>query len=136
MPARAHRGASVRADLISPGTPLLAAVVNKVMVDFGPTLRRGAVLVDDSDLSTDPRLLVYLDHTITDGREVHGTRQVVSRRFHYVEIDRAGNVGDPGDEPYLNYAPLTQDQQDTPGRAARPRMGRPNRRGHRPVLGH
>ena len=104
-------GASMRADLISPGTPLLAAVVNKVMVDFGSTLRRGAVLVDESDPSTDPRLLVYLDHTITDGREVHGTRQVVSRRFHYVEIDRAGNVGDPGDEPYLNYAPLTQDQQ-------------------------
>ena len=104
-------GASVRADLISPGTPLLAAVVNKVMVDFGSTLRRGAVLVDENDPSTDPRLLVYLDHTITDGREVHGTRQVVSRRFHYVEIDRAGNVGDPGDEPYLNYAPLTQDQQ-------------------------
>jgi SNF2 family DNA or RNA helicase len=104
-------GAPMRADLISPGTPLLAAVVNKVMVDFGPTLRRGAVLVDESDLSTDPRLLVYLDHTITDGREVHGTRQVVSRRFHYVEIGRAGNVGDPGDEPYLNYAPLTQDQQ-------------------------
>ena len=104
-------GASMRADLISPGTPLLAAVVNKVMVDFGSTLRRGAVLVDESDLSTDPRLLVYLDHTITDGREVHGARQVVSRRFHYVEIDRAGNVGDPGDEPYLNYAPLTQDQQ-------------------------
>ncbi len=104
-------GASVRADLISPGTPLLAAVVNKVMVDFGSTLRRGAVLVDDSDPSTDSRLLVYLDHTITDGREVHGARQVVSRRFHYVEIDRAGNVGDPGDEPYLNYVPLTQNQQ-------------------------
>ena len=104
-------GASMRADLISPGTPLLAAVVNKVMVDFGSTLRRGAVLVDESDPSTDPRLLVYLDHTITDGREVHGTRQVVSRRFHYVAIDRAGNVGDRGDEPYLNYAPLTQDQQ-------------------------
>ena len=104
-------GVSVRANLISPGTPLLAAMVNKVMADFGGALQRGAVLVDEGDPSTDPRLLVYLDHTITDGREVHGTRQVVSRRFHYVEIDRHGNAHDPGDEPYLNYAPLTDEQQ-------------------------
>ena len=104
-------GASVRADLISPGTPLLAAVVNKVMVEFGLTLKRGAVLVDEGDPSTDPRLLVYLDHIVTDGREVHGARQVVSRRFHYVEIHRQGNARDPGDEPYLNYAPLSKDQQ-------------------------
>ena len=106
----ATSGASVRADLISPGTPLLAAVVNKVMAEFGGTLQRGTVLVDEDDPSTDPRLLVYLDHTITDGREVHGTRQVVSRRFHYVEIDRHRNARDPGDEPYLNYAPLTDEQ--------------------------
>ena len=104
-------GALARADLISPGTPLLAAVVNKVLADFGGTLQQGAVLVDEDDPSTDPRLLVYLDHTITDGRQIHGTRQVVSRRFHYVEIDRQGNTRDPGDEPYLNYAPLAEDQQ-------------------------
>ena len=104
-------GASVRADLISPGTPLLAAVVNKVLADCGQTLQHGAVLVDEGDPSTDPRLLVYLDHTITDGRQVQGARQVVSRRFHYVEIDRQGNTRDPGDEPYLNYAPLSADQQ-------------------------
>ena len=104
-------GASVRADLISPGTPLLAAVVNKVIVDFGATLQQGAVLVDEDDPSTDPRLIVYLDHTITDGREVHSTRQVVSRQFHYVEIDRHGNARDTGDEPYLNYAPLADEQQ-------------------------
>ncbi len=104
-------GGAVRAELISPGTPLLAAVVNKVMADHGETLQRGAVLVDENDPSTDPRLLVYLDHTITDGREVRGVRQVVSRRFHYVEIDRHGKASDPGDEPYLNYAPVTDAQR-------------------------
>ena len=104
-------GASVRADLISPGTPLLAALVNKVLADCGQTLQQGTVLVDEDDPSTDPRLLVYLDHTITDGRQVQGARQVVSRRFHYVEIDRQGSTRDPGDEPYLNYAPLSADQQ-------------------------
>ncbi len=100
-----------RADLVSPGTPLLAAVVDKVLADHGHTLQKGAVLVDPDDLSTEPRLLVYLDHAITDGRQVHGNRQVVSRRFQYVEIDRHGNAVDPGGEPYIGYGPVSDDQR-------------------------
>ena len=112
QPGRPGDGAAaVRADLISPGTPLLAAVVAKVLADHADTLQRGAVLVDTGDPATDPRLLVYLDHAITDGRQVHGARQVVSQRFHYVEIGRRGNAVDPGGEPYLDYAPLSADQQ-------------------------
>ena len=102
---------SVRADLISPGTPLLSAVIAKVLADHANTLQRGAVLIDPADSSTEPRLLVYLDHTITDGRQIHHGRQVVSRRFHYVEIDRHNNTADPGGEPYLNYAPLPDDER-------------------------
>ena len=112
QPGRPGDGAAaVRADLISPGTPLLAAVVSKVLADHGETLQRGAVLVDTGDRSTDPRLLVYLDHAVTDGRRVRGARQVVSRRFQYVEIDRHGNATDPGGEPYLDYAPLSEDEK-------------------------
>ena len=112
QPGRPGDGAAaVRADLISPGTPLLAAVVSKVLADHGETLQRGAVLVDTGDRSTVPRLLVYLDHAVTDGRRVRGARQVVSRRFHYVEIDRHSNAVDPGGEPYLDYAPLSDAEQ-------------------------
>ena len=100
-----------RAELISPGSPLLTAVVNKVLADHGHTLDRGATLVDPDDLSTEPRLLVYLDHAVTDGRRVGGHRQVVSRDFQYTEIDRTGEVRNPGDEPYIGYQPLTDDQQ-------------------------
>lgn len=100
-----------RAELVSPGTPLLNAVVDRVLVDHGYTLSRGATLVASDDPSTEPRLLVYLDHTVTDGRRVHGQRQVVSRRFQYVEIDRHGIVLDPGTEPYIGYAPVTDDQR-------------------------
>ena len=102
---------AMRADLISPGTPLLSAVIAKVLADHASTLQRGAVLIDPTDPSTEPRLLVYLDHTITDGRQVHHDRQVVSRRFHYVEIDRHNNTTDPGGEPYLNYAPPSDDER-------------------------
>lgn len=103
--------AAVRAELIAPGTPLLDVATAKVLADHGDTLRRGAILVDQSDRSTDPRLLVYLDHTITHGLQESGNRRVVSRRFQYVEIDRHGNARDPGNEPYLDYAPLSEDQQ-------------------------
>ena len=100
-----------RAELISPGSPLLTAVVNKVLADHGHTLDRGATLVDPDDQSTEPRLLVYVDHAITDGRHVGGHRQAVSRRFQYVEIDEHGNVRDPGGEPYIGYQPLTDEQR-------------------------
>ena len=99
------------AELISPGSPLLTAVVNKVLAECGHTLDRGAMLVDPDDPSTEPRLLVYLDHSVTDGRHVAGRRQVVSRRFQYAEIDRHGAVGDPGGEPYIGYQPLTDEQR-------------------------
>ncbi len=100
-----------RAELISPGTPLLTAVINKVLADHEHTLVRGATLVDPEDRSADPRLLVYLDHSVTDGRQVHGHRQVVSRRFQYVEIDQQGNAKSAGNEPYIGYAPLNEEDR-------------------------
>ena len=105
-----HLDGADRAELISPGTPILTAVVEKVLADHGDTLHAGTTLVDTEDPGTEPRLLVYLDHTVTDGRHVNGQRQVVSRRFQYVEIDADGNTTDPGGEPYIDYAPLADDQ--------------------------
>jgi superfamily II DNA or RNA helicase len=107
-----------RAELVAPGSPLLTAVVDAVLADVGGVLQRGAVLVDPEDQGTEVRLLVCLDHVITNGRVVHGQRQVVSRRFQYVEVDRAGTVRSPGAEPYLGYAALTVEQRDLLGDVA------------------
>lgn len=101
-----------RAELVSPGTPLLSSLVDKVLADHGHTLTRGATLIDPIDESEEPRMLVYLEHTLTDGRERNGQRQTVSRRFQYVEIDQNGAVRDPGPEPYLGYSPTTADQME------------------------
>ena len=109
--ARKPGGAGDRAELISPGSALLSAVAAKVLDDHGEALHRGTVLVDTGDLATEPRLLVYLDHVVTDGRLVNGARQVVSRRFQYVEVDRDGTASDPGAEPYLGYESLTVEQE-------------------------
>ncbi|MDE0318930.1 MAG: helicase-related protein [Acidimicrobiaceae bacterium] len=109
--ARKPGGAGDRAELISPGSALLSAVASKVLNDHGDALHRGTVLVDAGDPSTEPRLLVYLDHVVTDGRLVNGARQVVSRRFQYVEVDRRGTASDPGAEPYLGYESPTAEQE-------------------------
>lgn len=109
--SRAEVEGGDRGEIVSPGTPLLSAVVERVLADHGDTLSRGATLLAPDDPSTEPRLLVYLDHVVTDGRHVHGQRQVVSRRFQYVEIDRQGVVCDPGGEPYIGYQPLTDDDR-------------------------
>lgn len=100
-----------RAELVSPGTSLLGAVVDKVLADHEATLSQGATLVDPLDQGTEPRRLVYLDHTITNGKHIDGQRQVVSRRFQYVEIDRQGNVINRGGEPYVDYAALTDTER-------------------------
>ena len=89
--------------LISPGTPLLTAVVEKILSDYGDTLDKGAILLDQNDLSANLRLLLYFDHKISDRRGKYGNVNVVSRRFHYVEVDEIGNLSVPGNEPYMSY---------------------------------
>ena len=95
--------------LISHGTPLLTAVINKVLSEYGDTLDKGAVLFDGGDFSTDIRLLLYFDHKISDGRDRYGQANVVSRRFQYVEVGENGSLSIPGDEPYIGYESLKPD---------------------------
>ncbi len=109
--SRKGGGKSERAVLISPGTALLSAVVGKVLADHEDTLEQGAILIDPDRFSTNPRLLVYLDHVITDGRQGSRPNQAVSRRFQYAEIDEQGIVSDPGPEPYIGYLPADEEQR-------------------------
>ena len=107
--AHIEKDGSNNAEMISPGTPLLSAVIEKVLADHGHILQSGALLIDSDSPSTEPRLLIYLDHSITDSRQVNGKRQLVSRRFQYVEIDQHGNTSDPGSEPYIGYDPASDE---------------------------
>ncbi len=99
--------------LVAPGTALLDAVVNSVLSRYEATLKKGAILVDADDLSTDIRLLLYFEHTITDGREQPGGDATpASKRFLYVEIDREGRCKNAGLEPYLGYSPIEDNEND------------------------
>ncbi|MGH9305975.1 MAG: helicase-related protein [Acidimicrobiales bacterium] len=99
------------AELVAPGHPLLDAVVASVIERHGSLLGDGAVLVDDADPSEEPRVLCYLEHTITDARPgAAGTEHVVSRRFEFVSVDRHGQSTPGGYAPYLDYRPATPDE--------------------------
>lgn len=97
----------IRADLVSPGHPLLTGIIETVLDKYGSHLNTGTTFVDTADMGQSPRVLVYLEHTVTDGRLVAGARKVVSRRFQFVEVDKNGHVTDPGAEPYLRYDPIS-----------------------------
>jgi hypothetical protein len=107
-----HVADSPRAELVSPGHPLLEACISLVMERDGAVLGQGAVLVDERDLGGEPRLLFCLEHGLQDGRRTRsGQQQLVSNRLQFLEIGRSGAVTTAGSAPYLDYRPLKQAEQ-------------------------
>lgn len=96
---------------VCPGHPLLDATIDLALERNRDLLRRGTILVDESDLGTDPRVLFYLEHSIQDGSQTKsGDRRVISRRLLYVEIDAKGDARHLHYAPYLDYRPLAEDE--------------------------
>ena len=92
-----------QAELLAPGHPLLEAVVDVVLERFQPLLAQGSVLVDDADEGVEPRLLVYLEHAIRDGRSVRsGEPRVISQRLQFIHLHEDGTALDGGSAPYLD----------------------------------
>lgn len=102
-----------RAELICPGNPLLDATLDLVLERHGELMKRGAVLVDDADPSTTPRLLFYLEHSIQDGRRGRdGNLLTISKRLQFVEVGQDGKYRSAGAAPYLDYRPLTNGEHN------------------------
>ena len=103
-----------QAELLAPGHPLLDAVVDLVLERFQRLLGQGAVLVDETDESMEPRLLVYLEHAIRDGRTGRtGEPRVISQRLQFIHLNEDGNAVDGGSAPYLDYRPITAEERST-----------------------
>lgn len=106
-----HVAGRPQAELVAPGHPLLDAALDLLIERYGGLLAQGAGLVDDADPSEAPRVLSYLEHTITDARGGRdGRPHIISRRFEFVSIDRDGNGTAAGSAPYLDYRPATPDE--------------------------
>jgi hypothetical protein len=109
------------AAFVCPGHPLLDATLDIIIERHRDLLRRGAVLVDERDAGTEPRMLFYLEHAIQDaGITRGGNRRIVSKRMLYVEMDAAGNTRHLQYAPYLDYRPLRSEEADIATIVGRP----------------
>lgn len=109
---KAHVSGSVPAALICPGHPLLGAVLDIIRQRSADLLKRGAILIDESDAGDRARLLFYIQHSIQDGTPVAGGgRRVISRNIHFVEMDESGTASHAGYAPYLDYRPASEAEQ-------------------------
>ena len=105
------------AAFVCPGHPLLDAVLDLTLERHRDLLRRGAVLVDDNDPGTEPRVLFTVEHAVQDGVSVRegagrGDRRTVSERMLFVEVGPDGAARSVPYAPYLDYRPLADDDPD------------------------
>ena len=95
------------AAFVCPGHPLLDSVIDLTLERHRDLLKRGAVLVDERDAGTTPRVLFSIEHTIQDGSLLRtGDRRVISKRVLYVEFGADGEPRHLHYAPYLDYRPL------------------------------
>jgi hypothetical protein len=92
---------------------LLDSVIDLTLERHRDLLKRGAILVDERDPGTQPRVLFYLEHAIQDASLTRaGERRVVSKRMLYVELDSEGATRHVHYAPYLDYRPLAEDEPE------------------------
>ena len=109
------------AAFVCPGHPLLDSVIDLTLERHRDLLKRGAVLVDERDPGTQPRVLFYLEHSIQDASLTRsGERRVVSKRMLYVELDAEGTTRHVQYAPYLDYRPLAEGEPGVDGILDRP----------------
>ncbi len=109
------------AAFVCPGHPLLDAVIDSTLKSHRDLLKQGAVLVDERDGGTEPRVLFFLEHAIQDASLTRaGTRRVISKRMLYVEFDAAGTTRHMEYAPYLDYRPLAVHEPGHEALLARP----------------
>ena len=88
-------------------------------------LRKAACWWTTTDLGTEPRLLVYLEHAIRDGRVVKsGEPRAVSQRLQFIHLKEDGSASDAGPAPYLDCRPA-RPRRRLPSRMLYPRPGSP-----------
>ena len=107
-----YASGAIPAALISPGHPLLEAVLDIMRERGGNLLKRGAILIDENDPGENLRLLFYVDSAIQDGTIVNGAnRRIISRQIHFVELGENGAAINAGPAPYLDYRPTSDEEQ-------------------------
>src|SRR5216683_2919353 len=109
------------AAFVCPGHPLLDATLDLTLERHRDLLRRGTMLVDESDPGTTPRVLFYLEHAVQDASLLkNGDRRTIFKQMLYVELDAAGQARHLRYAPYLDYRPPSPDDPGVDAVLARP----------------
>jgi superfamily II DNA or RNA helicase len=110
-----------QAEFVCPGHPLLDSTIDLILERNRDLLRRGAVLVDENDFSTSPRVLFFLEHSLQDATYTRaGEKRVVSKQMLYVELDKDSNPRHMHYAPYLDFRPLKADEPTVDSIFSRP----------------
>jgi superfamily II DNA or RNA helicase len=99
------------AAFVCPGHPLLNATLDLILERRSDLLRRGAVLVDEKDAGTKPRLVFYMEHSVQDASLLKsGDRRTISKQMLFVELDSEESARHLHYAPYLDFRPLRAEE--------------------------
>ena len=99
------------AAFVCPGHPLLEAVISLIREQHDHLMKRGAILVDDTDPGNSIEALFLLEHSVQDGRSTAiGKPHIISERLQFAAIDRDGSATNAGIAPHLNLRPAKPDE--------------------------
>ena len=95
------------ATFIHPGHPLMRSSIDIIQEAYRGKLREGCLLVNRNDDGCEPKLLLILEHGISDASK--GEKRLVSQRVHFLTITSSGQVSNAGFAPHLDCDPLPED---------------------------
>ena len=102
------------AAFIYPGHPLLEALISLVREQNDHLMKKGAVLIDDTDDGTEVSVLFLLEHSVQDGRSTNsGHPNIISQKLQFATIDKAGTVSNAGIAPHLNLRPAQDGDRES-----------------------
>lgn len=100
----------MRAELIAPGHPLLAAVIEETVADLGHTLAQGTVFVDRRpEQAGSPALLFTVEQRIVNSAV---PPDVVSHHFDYPMLSPEGEITGSAAPPYLDFDHPSAEEQE------------------------
>jgi len=102
------------AAFVCPGHPLLDAVISLIREQYDHLMKKGGILIDDTDPGEEISALFLLEHSVQDGRMTAvGKPHIISERLQFASIDRTGQTVNAGIAPHLNLRPADRDEIDT-----------------------
>ncbi|MCR5834669.1 MAG: DUF3883 domain-containing protein [Selenomonadaceae bacterium] len=91
---------------IAHGHPLLNAVIDLTLKNFGDVLNQGTIFIDDNNDTQEIKLLAYIETKIRNG-----LNQILSHKLHFLEIYKDGRAIPVNRAPYFDYrAPHDEDE--------------------------